>query len=88
MKKKRKKWIILGVVVILVAAAVALTFGKKGKTIPSVQASALKQTALSNTVSTTGVVQSTDDADVYTDLTYTVKEVRVSVGDHAFPLLL
>ena len=81
MKKKRKKWIILGAAVILVVVAVALTFGKKGKIIPSVQASALKQTALSNTVSTTGVVQSTDNVNVYTTLNYSIKTVAVKVGD-------
>ena len=81
MKKKRKKWIILGAVVILVVVAVALTLGKKGKIIPSVQASALKQTALSNTVSTTGVVQSTDNVNVYTTLNYSIKTVAVKVGD-------
>jgi len=67
--------------VILVVVAVALTLGKKGKIIPSVQASALKQTALSNTVSTTGVVQSTDNVNVYTTLNYSIKTVAVKVGD-------
>lgn len=83
MKKRKKKWIILGVVVAaIIIAVVVMSFSKKGPTVLSVQTSALKQTTLSNTISTTGVVQSMDDVNVYTDLAYTIKEVRVKVGDH------
>jgi multidrug efflux pump subunit AcrA (membrane-fusion protein) len=79
--KKRKKWIILGVIVLLVVGAVAMNLGKKEKVVTEVQADALKKTSLASTVSTTGVVQSTDSVNVYTALNYSVKNVRVKVGD-------
>lgn len=81
MKKIKKKWIVLGVIVVVIAGMVIVNLNKGGKTILSVQASTLKQTALSNTISTTGVVQSTDNVNVYTNLNYSIKTVGVKVGD-------
>lgn len=79
--KKRKKWIILGVVVLVVAGAVGMNLAKKEKPVTAVHADALKTTSLSNIVSTTGTVQSTDTVNVYTALAYSVNDVRAKVGD-------
>jgi multidrug efflux pump subunit AcrA (membrane-fusion protein) len=80
-KKKKKKWIILGIIVIAAVVVAFMVFSKKEKVIPSVQASALQQTSLSDIVSTNGVVQSTGSVNVYTSLNYSVQSVGVKVGD-------
>jgi len=81
-KKKWKKWVVIGLVAVVAVTGAVMTLGKKGKAIPAVQASALTKSALSNMLSTTGVVESTDNVNVYTTLNYTIKTVGVQVGDH------
>lgn len=83
MKKNRKKKILIAVAVVVVVAVAATAFlsGQKGSKIQSVQCTPLSKTSLSNTVSTTGVVESTDSLKVYTDLNYAVKTLPVKVGD-------
>lgn len=41
-----------------------------------------KKTTLRSTISTNGNVESTDSVNVYTNLTYPVKDILVEVGDH------
>lgn len=83
MKKNRKKKILIAVAVVVVVAVAATAFlsSKKGSALPTVQCTPLSKTSLSNTVSTTGVVESTDSVKVYTDLNYAVKTLPVKVGD-------
>lgn len=83
MKKNRKKKILIAVAAVVVVAVAATAFlsGQKGSKIQSVQCTPLSKTSLSNTVSTTGVVESTDSLKVYTDLNYAVKTLPVKVGD-------
>jgi len=82
-KKNRKKKILIAVAVVVVVAVAATAFlsGQKGSKVQSVQCTPLSKTSLSNTVSTTGVVESTDSVKVYTDLNYAVKTLPVKVGD-------
>ena len=47
-----------------------------------VELSPLQKTTLRSTISTNGNVESTDSVNVYTNLTYPVKEILVEVGDH------
>ena len=83
MKKNKKKKILIAVAVVVVVAVAATAFlsGQKGSKVQSVQCTPLSKTSLSNTVSTTGVVESTDSVKVYTDLNYAVKTLPVKVGD-------
>lgn len=83
MKKNRKKKILIAVAVVVVVAVAATAFlsSKKGSALPTVQCTPLSKTSLSNIVSTTGVVESTDSVKVYTDLNYAVKTLPVKVGD-------
>ncbi|MGX8710474.1 MAG: efflux RND transporter periplasmic adaptor subunit [bacterium] len=81
MKKKRKKIILIAVAVIVVAAVAVNAFLPKSSAVPSVQSTPLSKTELRNTVSTTGVVESTNSVKVYTDLNYSVKTLPVEVGD-------
>nr|WP_319489688.1 HlyD family efflux transporter periplasmic adaptor subunit [uncultured Caproiciproducens sp.] len=83
MKKKRKKIILITVAVVVVVAVAANAFlsSKKGSALPTVQCTPLSKASLSNTVSTSGVVESTGSVKVYTDLNYAVKTPPVKVGD-------
>ncbi len=82
MKKKKKIFIAVGVVAAVSIAAVAFMSSKKGPVAMPVQCTALKQTTLSSSVSTTGLVQSADTVNVYTDLNYNIQSLSVKVGDH------
>jgi multidrug efflux pump subunit AcrA (membrane-fusion protein) len=83
MKKKNKILITAGVVAVA-AIGVLVWHPWKANTAAtvSVQTTQLSKTSISNIVSTSGVIQSTDSVNVYIDLTYTIKQVNVKVGDH------
>jgi len=81
----RKKKILIAVAVIVIAAVGAFAWhpwkANKAAAV-SVQTTQLSKASISNIVSTSGVIQSTDSVNVYTDLTYSIKNVNVKVGDH------
>lgn len=82
-KKKKKILIAVGVIVVAAVGAFAWHPWKSNTAAAvSVQSTALSKASISNTVSTSGVIQSTDSVNVYTDLTYSIKNVNVKVGDH------
>ena len=82
MKKKKKIIVAIGVVAVIAIGAFFFLSGKKTNTNVQVQTTALSKSSLSNIVSTSGVVQSTDSINIYSDLTYAVTAVNVKVGDH------
>ncbi|MCI9457491.1 MAG: HlyD family efflux transporter periplasmic adaptor subunit [Oscillospiraceae bacterium] len=79
--RKKKKLMIGGVVLLVVAAVVFATFGKGGSAALTVRAIPLERQTLSNTVSATGAVESSEDHKVYSTVTSPVKEINVKVGD-------
>lgn len=79
--RKKKKLMIGGVVLVVVAAVVFATFGKGGSAPLTVRAIPLERQTLSNTVSATGAVESSEDHKVYSTVTSLVKEINVKVGD-------
>ncbi|WP_195983390.1 efflux RND transporter periplasmic adaptor subunit [Clostridium sp. D33t1_170424_F3] len=79
MKKK-----VLIVVGILAAVAVGVMFLRPqntGSMAMPVELSPLQKTTLRSTVSTSGNVESTDAVNVYSNLTYPIKNIMVEVGD-------
>ena len=79
--KGKKKLIMGGIVVLVVAAVVFATLSRGGAAAPAVRAIPLERQTLSNTVSATGAVESSEDYKVYSTLASQVKEVSVKVGD-------
>lgn len=83
--KRRKKWPIAVICVLLVAVgAFALwqNTGKKSAVIISpTETALLVRTDLEDTVSATGTVESAQSMTVYSTMAYTVQEVLVEVGD-------
>lgn len=82
MSKKKKVLIAVGVVAVAAIGFFARTAGSKGAAAAPVQYTTISKTSLRNSISASGVVQSTDSVNVYSDLNYAVKEIKVKVGDH------
>ncbi|HBC25976.1 MAG TPA: secretion protein HlyD, partial [Ruminococcaceae bacterium] len=81
MKKKKKLLIAAGVIV--VGCIGAYLFFSNQKPAPAqVQTAALKPTTLRSTVEASGLVESTDDANVYSEVAAPIKHVAVKAGDH------
>jgi RND family efflux transporter MFP subunit len=82
-KKKKKRWIV-GIVVVLVVAGVASYFSVAMNAAPSypmVETTTLAKQDLQNLVSVTGNVESTTTKKIYAKLNYPVEELLVEVGD-------
>lgn len=81
----KKKIIIFAVLLVIVAvlfyACSRSAAAAKENLIPQVQTTSLKKTSIQDSVSVTGTVQSNNSKNVYTTLTYPVKEVYAKVGD-------
>lgn len=83
--KFKKKAIIVAVIalVIIAVAAYSCTISSKAKNVHvNVSYTALKKTSIKDTVSVSGTVKSNESQNVYTTLTFPVKEVVASVGDN------
>lgn len=80
---KKKKKIIIAVCVVAVAAigVVSLLNGNRKGAAVSVPYAPLSKTSLRSTISASGVVQSNDSVNIYSDLNYAVKKINVKVGD-------
>ena len=87
--KPTKKKVLIAVAVVAVAAVGLTVWGKsraKADSAPAADENAfrtvvLQKSALNESVTVTGTVQSGDTANVTTQLTYPVKEILVQVGD-------
>lgn len=79
--RKKKKLLVWGIVLAVAAIVVVSTFGKGGSSAPVVRAVPITRQTLSNTVSATGSVESSDDYKVYSTLGSLVSQVSVKVGD-------
>jgi multidrug efflux pump subunit AcrA (membrane-fusion protein) len=80
--KKKKVLIAVGVIAVAAVGLFALTAGSKGAASAPVQYITINKTSVSNSISASGVIESTDSVNVYSDLNYAVKEINVKVGDH------
>ena len=85
-KKKRikKRWTILGVIVILVATLFITWTAQRGQTVNAVatfDTVVLARTDIEHAISATGTVESADSHTVYSTQSYPVKAVHVEVGD-------
>ena len=84
--KRRKKWPIAVICVLLVGALAGglLLAGKGGNQviISPTETALLVRTDLEDSVSATGTVESAQSMTVYSTMAYTVQEVLVEVGDH------
>lgn len=80
MKSKRKVLMITGILVIAAAAAIYF-IPKPALSVSAVGKDTLKKMSLKTTVSTTGMVESMDAANVYAKQNGIVKTVNVKVGD-------
>lgn len=80
MKKKKRLIIIIVIIVAVLAVIIFIPKGNNDSTI-AVKNITLKAGDLQSTISSTGVVQSTDSKNVYSSLTYPVKSINVKVGD-------
>ena len=80
--RKKKKMLVWGIVLIVAAAVVISTFfGKGNQNALTIRTTTLAPMTLSNTVSATGSVESSDDYKVYSTLGSLVSQVNVKVGD-------
>ena len=77
----KKKGIILGGVAVALAAVTVVSQLTKQPVLPTVQTMTLSPTTLSNTVSVTGTVQSSNSYQVYANYSGQVEQVMVEVGD-------
>jgi len=83
MKKKNKILVAAGIVAIAaIGVFVWHPWKANAAAAVSMQTTQLSKASISNIVSTSGVIQSTDSVNVYTDLTYSINQVNVKVGDH------
>lgn len=82
MKRKKKVLIIIGVLAAVAVGVMVFRPRDTGTAAFPVELSPLQKTTLRSTISTNGNVESTDSVNVYTNLTYPVKEILVEVGDH------
>lgn len=79
--KKKKKLLIWGIVLIVAAAVVLSTFGKGNPNVLAVRTIELTRQTLSDTISATGAVESSNDYKVYSTLGSLISQVNVKVGD-------
>lgn len=79
---KKKVLIIVGVLAAVAVGAMFLRPQNTGPMAMPVELSPLQKTTLRSTVSTSGNVESTDAVNVYSNLTYPIKNIMVEVGDH------
>ena len=80
--KKKKSWVIIaGVIVILFFVGIVVPKVFSTPNTPLVQCFRLNPGDLVNSISVKGQVESIYNANVYSTLGYTIKEVNVSVGD-------
>ena len=82
MKRKKKVLIIIGVLAAVAVGVMVFRPTDTGTIALPVELSPLQKTTLRSTISTNGNVESTDSVNVYTNLTYPVKDILVEVGDH------
>lgn len=78
---KKKKIITGGTIVLAAIIVIVAVTSNKPTAITTIKTEELTKRTLSNTISTTGVVESIDSTNVYSSLTTAVKTVNVSVGD-------
>ena len=82
--KRRRKWIILGVILVLIVALVVNCSMQAQKMASMLSLSAtvvLTRSDIESTVGATGTVESADSHTVYSTQSYPVKAVHVEVGD-------
>ena len=82
MKRKKKVLIVIGVLAAVAVGVMVFRPTDTGTIALPVELSPLQKTTLRSTISTNGNVESTDSVNVYTNLTYPVKDILVEVGDH------
>ena len=82
MKRKKKILIVIGVLAAVAVGVMVLRPTDNGPIALPVELSPLQKTTLRSTISTNGNVESTNSVNVYSTLTYPVKETMVKVGDH------
>ncbi|AQR95828.1 HlyD family secretion protein [Clostridium saccharoperbutylacetonicum] len=82
---KNKKIIIsVGLILVLVAAGVGAKVyisNKNSKTQTNVRYVTLKKTKVESTISSSGAIKSGDSTNVYSNFTYNVQSINVSIGD-------
>jgi len=81
-KRKKKVLIVIGVLAAVAVGVMVFRPTDTGTIALPVELSPLQKTTLRSTISTNGNVESTDSVNVYTNLTYPVKDILVEVGDH------
>ena len=82
MKRKKKVLIVIGVLAAVAVGVMVFRPTDTGTIALPVELSPLQKTTLRSTISTNGNVESTYSVNVYTNLTYPVKDILVEVGDH------
>ena len=82
MKRKKKVLIVIGVLAAVAVGVMVFRPTDTGTIALPVELSPPQKTTLRSTISTNGNVESTDSVNVYTNLTYPVKDILVQVGDH------
>ena len=80
--KKKKKLLIAAGVIVVGCIGAYLFFSNQKPAPAQVQTAALKPTTLRSTVEASGLVESTDDANVYSEVAAPIKHVAVKAGDH------
>lgn len=78
---KKKVLIVVGILAAVAVGAMFLRPQNTGPMAMPVELSPLQKTTLRSTVSTSGNVESTDAVNVYSNLTYPIKNIMVEVGD-------
>lgn len=78
---KKKVLIVVGILAAVAVGAMLLWPQNTGPMAMPVELSPLQKTTLRSTVSTSGNVESTDAVNVYSNLTYPIKNIMVEVGD-------
>lgn len=81
--KKKKRFLILGVLILVVVGFFTLNKPAAGKEMGLAKTSTtvLQKGNLRDTVNVSGTVKSKTSKNVYTTLTFPIKEVKVEVGD-------
>lgn len=83
-RKSQIKWIIFGLIAILIAWRLVGTIsGAKtvANTVPYMDTTVLQYTDMENSISATGVVESADRHSVYSSLSHSIAKVLVEMGD-------
>lgn len=82
MKRKKKILIAVGILAAVAVGVMVLRPSDSGPVALPVELSSLQKTTLRSTISTNGNVESTNSVNVYSNLSYPVKDLLVKVGDH------